>query len=467
VTFDLQHIGHAGFIFSHGRVTLLMDPWFYPAWFEAWAPYPDNSQFACDAVNRPNWVYVSHHHPDHWDARFLDGLERDIQVICPKYRSRRMERLWKGLGFTRVRALSHGESLNLDSKVKVTMLLDRGYREDSALLIEAGGKRFLNQNDCELASPDIPQADILAAQYAPASWYPHCYAYDDAVYNRKAEEMRNTVFNRIRHYLHVSKATTYIPSAGPACFPDPALRQFNAGEPRGKVFWEWTAKDSDYLSTTGVGTGSFNSRYPDSPGAYLDRLWENPLWRAYYDRDSTPATVSELDEHFRKLCRNNSYLLKNYQRGIAVDQDGTWAVNLAVVAGELEEAPDPTYWIKVPNRVMRAILNGTETWEIALTSWRCTLKRDPDVYDSTLMTLINFGDEPAITRAYKQGTEANEMINHHGVTHQRWCPHAGEDLTYATVKDGKITCPRHEWCWDAETGECLSGGDIPLKVNND
>jgi UDP-MurNAc hydroxylase len=47
---------------------------------------------------------------------------------------------------------------------------------------------------------------------------------------------------------------------------------------------------------------------------------------------------------------------------------------------------------------------------------------------------------------------------------QRFCPHAGEDLTYATIYDDVIECPRHHWKWDARTGECLDGGTIPLRV---
>jgi UDP-MurNAc hydroxylase len=80
------------------------------------------------------------------------------------------------------------------------------------------------------------------------------------------------------------------------------------------------------------------------------------------------------------------------------------------------------------------------------------------------MVLLTCGDEPAVTKAYKQGTNPDEMTTKAGYEFQRWCPHAGEDLNYARIEDGKITCIRHEWCWDAETGECLTGQKVPLKV---
>lgn len=81
------------------------------------------------------------------------------------------------------------------------------------------------------------------------------------------------------------------------------------------------------------------------------------------------------------------------------------------------------------------------------------------------MGLLTFGDRPVQTLTMAKQEAPEELITRDGVTFQRWCPHAGEDLTYATITDGKITCPRHNWCWDAETGECLDKGDIPLRID--
>ena len=139
-------------------------------------------------------------------------------------------------------------------------------------------------------------------------------------------------------------------------------------------------------------------------------------------------------------------------------------MRLGALAGELEEAPDPGYQLHVPPRVLRAVLDGRATWETALLSMRCRLSRDPDRYDSTLMALLTWGDRPAQTRALAAQRGSGETIFRDGLVMQRWCPHAGEDLTYATVEGGVIDCPRHHWRWDAVTGECLAGGDVRLRV---
>ena len=35
-------IGHAGFLLKAEDVNILIDPWFYPAFFNTWFPYPNN-----------------------------------------------------------------------------------------------------------------------------------------------------------------------------------------------------------------------------------------------------------------------------------------------------------------------------------------------------------------------------------------------------------------------------------------
>jgi nitrite reductase/ring-hydroxylating ferredoxin subunit len=36
------------------------------------------------------------------------------------------------------------------------------------------------------------------------------------------------------------------------------------------------------------------------------------------------------------------------------------------------------------------------------------------------------------------------------------CKHQGADLTNGTIENGIVTCPRHGWQYDLETGECLN-----------
>lgn len=201
------------------------------------------------------------------------------------------------------------------------------------------------------------------------------------------------------------------------------------------------------------------------PGASGYQVRRSTEWRAFYGRDAAPVTTAEVDAHFRHLQSLNRRYLDGYARCIRLASDGrTWRIPLGFLRGELEEAPEPHYVLDVPPIVLRAILREDATWETALLSNRISLHRDPDVYDTTLMGLLGFGDRPQQTLAMARQAESTEMITRDGFTHQRWCPHAREDLAKAMIADGVITCPRHGWRWNAEAGECLTPGGLQLRA---
>lgn len=43
------------------------------------------------------------------------------------------------------------------------------------------------------------------------------------------------------------------------------------------------------------------------------------------------------------------------------------------------------------------------------------------------------------------------------------CKHQGADLTTGEMSGWTVTCPRHGWKYDLETGHCLNHDSLPLK----
>src|SRR6476646_5152139 len=97
---QIEYLGHAGFLVGYGGVRILIDPWFYPAFLGSWFPFPDN-RFMLDrlAGARPDYLYLSHLHEDHFDHRFLETVDRGVTVLCPDYRSKGLARQLKRMGF--------------------------------------------------------------------------------------------------------------------------------------------------------------------------------------------------------------------------------------------------------------------------------------------------------------------------------------------------------------------------------
>lgn len=43
------------------------------------------------------------------------------------------------------------------------------------------------------------------------------------------------------------------------------------------------------------------------------------------------------------------------------------------------------------------------------------------------------------------------------------CKHQGADLTTGIIKNNVAVCPRHQWEYDLQTGECLNHDSLPLR----
>jgi nitrite reductase/ring-hydroxylating ferredoxin subunit/alkylhydroperoxidase/carboxymuconolactone decarboxylase family protein YurZ len=43
------------------------------------------------------------------------------------------------------------------------------------------------------------------------------------------------------------------------------------------------------------------------------------------------------------------------------------------------------------------------------------------------------------------------------------CPHQSTDIPELALKGSTLTCPKHQWEFDAKSGDCIRHGDSPLK----
>ena len=226
---SIRYLGHAGFVVAHAGVRLLIDPWFFPAFLGAWFPFPDNRGLLPEVTEGQfDALYLSHAHEDHFDRRLLEQLDRRITVLVPRYRSKVMVRTLAAMGFENLVPLGHRETHELARGCTATMLLDTSHKEDSGLLLDLGGFRFLDLNDCNTPMSELPgDIDLLAAQYSGAMWYPNCYAYPPEVMAGKVAAVRAQLMETLIMKVRLTGARGYLPTAGPPCFLDPALAAYN------------------------------------------------------------------------------------------------------------------------------------------------------------------------------------------------------------------------------------------------
>ena len=72
-------LGHAGLFVETRHGSILCDPWFNPAFFASWVPFPDNPELDPATFGRPDYLYVSHVHRDHLDRA-------SSATTCPRTR---------------------------------------------------------------------------------------------------------------------------------------------------------------------------------------------------------------------------------------------------------------------------------------------------------------------------------------------------------------------------------------------
>jgi len=197
-------LGHAQLFLNAAGRTLLLDPWFHePVFGGAWfryppAPYPDPS-----AMPRPDFLLLSHTHPDHSGPKTLEQLPRDLPVLALPFPSGAMKRRLEALRFTKVRWLAAWETAEVAPGLKVTFVPhDRGW-EVSSIVVEAQGVRLYHGNDNPLSVDGYREVvkrlgpiSIAFLPFAGASSYPTGFEGDRATLEQRCAQKKKEGLQR-------------------------------------------------------------------------------------------------------------------------------------------------------------------------------------------------------------------------------------------------------------------------------
>lgn len=217
-----------------------MRPWVNPAYFASWFPFPDNSGLDWDALGDCDYLYVSHLHKDHFDARLLrDHVNKDAVVLLPDFPVPDLRNALQELGFWRffetsdsVKHRLDGPQGGLDVMIIALRAPADGPIGDSALVVSDGRTTVFNMNDArpvdlEMLGTEFGHIDVHLLQYSGAIWYPMVYDMPARAKESFGTQKRQRQMDRARQYIAQVDATWVVPSAGPPCFLDPELRHLN------------------------------------------------------------------------------------------------------------------------------------------------------------------------------------------------------------------------------------------------
>jgi UDP-MurNAc hydroxylase len=506
-------LGHVGFSVETRGGSVLCDPWFTPAYFGSWFPFPRNDGLDPAAFSSPDYLYISHLHRDHFDPEWLARhVDKRARVLLPAFDAPFLERELRAIGFEQFVRTRHAEPVDLDG-LSVTILAFTtpadGPLGDSLIVIDDGSARVLDQNDARPGDPDLLRElgpfDAQIVQFSGAIWYPIAYDFPLELKTRLAHEKRVNQMARARQYVEWVDAAHVFPCAGPPAFLDDDLMALNdvdrdpanifpdqtvflellrdAGIDRGKLVLPGSVVDLDAgeCKVTHPGAKEQTARPFVDKRAYLQeyrRDWSDWLVgeRASWSHGRRDL-VAELAEWFEPLLRSAPITSAGVAGNVVLDVGEPGSdVCIDFVESEVRawkgDSEEPyVYKADVDRRLIEALLERhVEDWVNSLfLSCRFVGHRpDPSNFNEFVMTFFKALSPERIAyveRCYRERREqADEFFERDGWRIERFCPHRQADLSrFGEIDAGVLTCSLHHWQFDLATGRCLTSDDRHLR----
>ena len=491
----ITFLGHAGLSSRPRRAPSSATRGFNPAYFGAWFPFPNNEGIDPKAIGQPDYLYVSHSHRDHLDPGFLaEHVSKDATVVLPDYPVDHLETELRGLGFHRFLKTRNSEPVESDGLRFAIMALvapSDGPTGDSALVVDDGITRILNQNDAHPVDLD-PIRDLGPyhahfLQFSGAIWFPMVYAFPQKMKDALGRRKRNNEQDRALRYAEEIGAAHVFPCAGPPAFLDPSCststtstttrRTSSAISPPSSPTWPSTgtsgaawwcpARRSTWTATS---ARSHIRRRAGGPfadkRAYLEEYaaQKRPVIEAVRAEWPTGewAVLPALKDWFEPLLEMADLTCDGVAARVLLDLGAERVVvdflDRRVYAWDGEEC---RYRFRIDRRLVEAcIAEGEEDWVNSL-FLSCRFEADRDgKYNEYVYNFFKCLSPERLQYAegyYAEQSRVDELWRCDGYLVQRRCPHLKADLArFGEVEDGVLTCTMHGWRFDLATGRCLT-----------
>ena len=87
-TTEIRFINHACLVIKMDELTFATDPWIYGSAFcnGWWLAQPSPSD-AFEVLNKCDFIYISHNHPDHLHPESLQRIRKDMPILTANFHS--------------------------------------------------------------------------------------------------------------------------------------------------------------------------------------------------------------------------------------------------------------------------------------------------------------------------------------------------------------------------------------------
>jgi UDP-MurNAc hydroxylase len=509
-------LGHASALIETAFGSVLTDPWVNPAYFGSWFPFPDNSELDWDAIGQADYLYLSHLHRDHFDPEHLRRhVSKKATVLLPAFATSELEDCLRELGFNSFVHTVSDEVVELDGlKVMIQSLTSPtdGPIGDSSLWLNDGTTTLLNQNDArpsDLTSfQRLGPVDAHLLQFSGAIWFPMVYDLPERAKHALGATKRARQFDRTLRYIQDLEAAFVFPIAGPPCFLDDELWQFNDifGDesnifPDQSVFLDWLAERGRLNGRLLLPGSLARLAEPDCPvthpvpDAEVEAMFaqKETYLRAMQARRQPEVEqaktrwahpeidlLAEVAAWFNPLLAEADQMAAGINGGVRFTghdaERGDVDLIIDFVAREVREfdGEKVRYRFQTQRAYLEQLVFDHEIdWVNSLfLSCRFTATR-VGPYNEYVYTFFKCLSSERLNYAegwFAESANDTETIELGGYAIQRRCPHLKADLTrFGSVEDDVLTCQMHGWKWSLETGKCLTsvGHDLRTEPQRD
>ena len=510
-------IGHAGILVETRQATIVCDPWFLPAFLGSWFVFPRNDQLSPELMHKiehPDYLYISHQHADHLDEPWLSShIDKQTKVLLPAFATRELERRLSKLGFVNFVRTENGKETELSDGLTIAIHVESAIADvpggDSAIVIYDGESRLVNQNDCRTSDLDAftqhGPVDMHWLQYSGAIWFPMVYDEPREQLMQQAKSKVASQFARSLKYVSLVNARVVVPSAGPPCFLDEDLFQFNmiTGDEL-SIFPDQT---EFMLRLQAVGN---DRAVLNIPGTTIDISPSSVVVTHPMSDDLVQRPFANKEQYLREYQADWSEWLSGYkatwpqeQTDLLIQLQDWWhplmalapTLRGAIGGGCLLKTDDAEIFIDFESghvepfisqkyryrfEIARPLLEKTVAeravdWSNSLfLSCRFSAWRDGayneflyNFFKSLSVERMRRAETEAIRRTAPDGSteQLSDEIELGGYVMQRQCPHRQADLSeFGRVENGFVVCDLHGWRFSVVDGHCSNADDRKLNI---
>jgi UDP-MurNAc hydroxylase len=177
-------IGHSCLFVETSAGTVLVDPWLFGScYWRSWWHYPPTPEPRPEWL-APDYVYLTHHHFDHFHFPSMRRIDRGAHVLVPKFGVDVLAGEVRGLGFANVTELPHDQVVELGPGVRVASY--QYGTDDTVFVVQDGADVLVDVNDSKIRGRALDQIrqefgapTFVFKSYSFAQAYPTCYTADD------------------------------------------------------------------------------------------------------------------------------------------------------------------------------------------------------------------------------------------------------------------------------------------------